>query len=171
MAASGAVPAADALAVIQARMSSTRLPGKVLADVGGETMLALLLRRLEAPPSVARIVVATSDDESDDPVAEPARGAVRDVHRGSLTDVLARFVGAAEGHGGPIIRITADCPLTDPAVVEAVLERFRIDDRGRCTPPTSRSGPTPTASTSRCSARKRWRSPTRSPTSPRTGST
>jgi spore coat polysaccharide biosynthesis protein SpsF (cytidylyltransferase family) len=125
VAASGAVPAADALAVVQARMSSTRLPGKVLADVGGETMLALLLRRLEAAPSVARIVVATSDDPSDDPVAGAARDAGADVHRGSLTDVLSRFVGAARGHRGPIVRITADCPLTDPALVEGVLERFR----------------------------------------------
>ena len=125
MAASAAVPAADALAVVQARMSSTRLPGKVLADVGGEPMLALLLRRLRAAPSVARVVVATSDDPSDDPVAEAARAAGADVHRGSLTDVLGRFVGASRGHMGPIVRITGDCPLMDPAVVEGVLERFR----------------------------------------------
>jgi len=125
MAASGAVPAADALAVIQARMSSTRLPGKVLADVEGEPMLTLLLRRLDRTPSVGRIVVATSDDASDDPVAELAPAAGADVYRGSLTDVLARFAGAAEGHHGPIIRITADCPLTDPEVVDAVVEAFR----------------------------------------------
>jgi spore coat polysaccharide biosynthesis protein SpsF len=125
VAASAAVPAADALAVVQARMSSTRLPGKVLADVGGEPMLAFLLRRLERTPSVGRIVVATSDVASDDPVAEAARAAGAEVHRGSLTDVLSRFVGAARGHDGPIVRITADCPLTDPAVVEGVLERFR----------------------------------------------
>lgn len=126
MAASAAVPAADALAVVQARMSSTRLPGKVLADVGGEPMLALLVRRLKRTSSVGRIVVATSDDGSDDPVAEAARKAGTDVHRGSLTDVLARFVGAAGDHDGPIVRITADCPLTDPEVVEAVIEAFRL---------------------------------------------
>jgi spore coat polysaccharide biosynthesis protein SpsF (cytidylyltransferase family) len=101
-------PAADALAVVQARMSSTRLPGKVLADVGGEPMLVLLLRRLERAPSLRRIVVATSDHPSDDPVADVARAAGAGVHRGPLEDVLSRYVGAARGHDGPIVRVTAD---------------------------------------------------------------
>src|SRR3954470_20001408 len=101
VAGSRAVPDADpgnALAVVQARMSSTRLPGKVLADVEGEPMLVLLLRRLARTPSVARIVVATSDDPSDDPIAAIAREAGADVYRGPLADVLARFTGAARGH-------------------------------------------------------------------------
>jgi spore coat polysaccharide biosynthesis protein SpsF (cytidylyltransferase family) len=113
-----------ALAVVQARMSSTRLPGKVLADVGGEPMLTLLLRRLAGAPSVERIVVATSADASDDPIAGVAGAAGAEVHRGPLEDVLGRFVGAAAGHDGPILRITADCPLTDPQIVEALLARF-----------------------------------------------
>jgi spore coat polysaccharide biosynthesis protein SpsF (cytidylyltransferase family) len=113
-----------ALVVVQARMSSTRLPGKVLADVEGESMLALLLRRLQRAPSVAEIVVATSDDGSDDLVADAARALGVRVHRGSLEDVLSRFIGAADGHEGPIVRVTGDCPLTDPHIVEAVLECF-----------------------------------------------
>jgi spore coat polysaccharide biosynthesis protein SpsF len=114
----------SALAIVQARMSSTRLPGKVLADVEGEPMLVLLLKRLQRTPSVGRIVVATSDDPSDDPLAAVAEAAGVEVHRGSLHDVLARFAGAAAGHDGPIVRVTADCPLTDPAVVDAVVRRF-----------------------------------------------
>jgi spore coat polysaccharide biosynthesis protein SpsF len=114
----------NALAVVQARMSSTRLPGKVLADVAGEPMLVLLLKRLARTPSVARIVVATSEDAADDPVAAVAEEAGFDVHRGPLNDVLARFVGAAAGHDGPIVRVTGDCPLTDPAVVDAVVRTF-----------------------------------------------
>jgi spore coat polysaccharide biosynthesis protein SpsF (cytidylyltransferase family) len=117
-------PQNDALAVVQARMTSVRLPGKVLADVGGEPMLALLLRRLGRASRVGRIVVATSDDPSDDPVAEVAAATGVEVHRGPLNDVLARLVGAAGGHVGPVVRITADCPLTDPQVVDAMLECF-----------------------------------------------
>jgi spore coat polysaccharide biosynthesis protein SpsF (cytidylyltransferase family) len=105
-------------------MSSTRLPGKVLADVEGEPMLVLLLKRLARTPSVGRIVVATSDDPSDDPIAGIAREAGFDVYRGSLGDVLSRFTGAARGHDGPIVRVTGDCPLTDPRVVEAIVQRF-----------------------------------------------
>jgi spore coat polysaccharide biosynthesis protein SpsF (cytidylyltransferase family) len=114
----------QALAVVQARMSSTRLPGKVLADVEGEPMLALLLRRLEQASSVGEIVVATSDAPSDDPLEALARSIGVRVHRGPLDDVLARFVGAAAGHDGPVVRITGDCPLTDPHVVDAVLKCF-----------------------------------------------
>jgi spore coat polysaccharide biosynthesis protein SpsF len=112
------------LAIVQARMSSTRLPGKVLADVEGEPLLALQLRRLERASRIGRIVVATSDDRSDDAVAELARAVGVGVHRGPLDDVLTRFVGAARGHRGPIVRLTGDCPLTDPELVDAVLEQL-----------------------------------------------
>jgi spore coat polysaccharide biosynthesis protein SpsF len=116
--------AANALAVVQARMSSTRLPGKVVADVEGEPMLALLLRRLARAPSLARIVVATSDHPSDDAVEDVARAVGVATHRGPLEDVLGRYAGAADAHGGPIVRITGDCPLIDPGLVEATLARF-----------------------------------------------
>jgi len=113
-----------ALAVVQARMSSTRLPGKVLADVGAEPMLVLLIKRLQRAAGVARIVIATSDDASDTAIADVARSADADVHRGPLDDVLKRFVGAAAGHSGPILRVTADCPLIDPDVIDALLGCF-----------------------------------------------
>jgi spore coat polysaccharide biosynthesis protein SpsF (cytidylyltransferase family) len=114
----------SALAVVQARMSSTRLPGKVLADVEGEPMLALLLKRLSRASRVEHIVVATSTDAADDPIEEKVRGLGFGAHRGPRDDVLARIVGAAAGHSGAVARITGDCPLTDPAVVDEVIELF-----------------------------------------------
>jgi spore coat polysaccharide biosynthesis protein SpsF (cytidylyltransferase family) len=115
------------LAIVQARMSSTRLPGKVLADVEGEPMLALQLRRLERSRAIDRIVVATSDDPSDDPIAAAAVELSVKVHRGPLHDVLARFAGAAAGHDGPVLRLTADCPFIDPAVVDDLVALFTAD--------------------------------------------
>ena len=79
----------SALALVQARMSSTRLPGKVLADIEGETMLALLLRRVAAAQRLEGVVVATSEGSDDDPVADAARAAGAGVFRGPLDDVLA----------------------------------------------------------------------------------
>src|SRR5689334_6734090 len=101
-------------------MSSTRLPGKVLADVCGEPMLVFQLKRLERASRVERIVVATSDEPSDDPLA----AAIPDAYRGPLDDVLARFVGAIGDWNGPVVRITGDCPFTDPGVVDSVIDLF-----------------------------------------------
>jgi spore coat polysaccharide biosynthesis protein SpsF (cytidylyltransferase family) len=111
----------SALIIVQARMTSTRLPGKVLADVGGEPMLELQLRRLERARSAQRIIVATSDDPSDDPIASLAERLGVGVYRGPLHDVLGRFAGAAGDHAGPIVRSTADCPLIDPGIVDEVV--------------------------------------------------
>jgi spore coat polysaccharide biosynthesis protein SpsF (cytidylyltransferase family) len=101
-----------------------RLPGKVLADVGGEPVLALLLRRLRRSRDIERIVVATSTDPADDRIEQVARGMSCDVHRGSRDDVLSRFAGAATGHAGPLARVTADCPLIDSVIVDAVIDLF-----------------------------------------------
>jgi spore coat polysaccharide biosynthesis protein SpsF (cytidylyltransferase family) len=116
--------AQNALAVVQARMSSTRLPGKVIADVCGEPMLALLLKRLARSRRIRRIVVATSTDPGDDVIEEIATALGHDAYRGSRDDVLARFVGAAAGHHGPVVRITADCPLIDAVIVDEVIALF-----------------------------------------------
>ncbi len=105
-------------------MSSTRLPGKVLTDIGsGETMLALMLKRLERAQSLERIVVATSDDPSDDAIAA-SKGSVP-VYRGPLHDVLARYVGAIGDWDGVVVRVTADCPLIDPEIVDQVVALMR----------------------------------------------
>lgn len=117
--------AARAPAIVQARMSSTRLPGKTLADVDGEPMLALLLRRLRRARKIGEIVVATSVETSDDPVARLARSVGVGVSRGPRRDVLERFLVAIGDRDGPIVRITGDCPLIDPAIVDDTVERFR----------------------------------------------
>ena len=110
-----------ALALVQARTSSTRLPGKVLADIGGEPMLGLLLRRVQQARSVGEVVVATSDRPADDRLEQlGAQLGVR-VFRGSLEDVLGRMAAAAAGHDGPVVRLTGDCPLIDPHVVDEVV--------------------------------------------------
>lgn len=105
-------------------MSSTRLPGKSLADVGGETLVALVVRRLIRARKVGEIVVATSDDEADDGLAEAVAALGVRVHRGPRDDVLTRMLDAAGDHPGPLVRITADCPLVDPGVVDRVIDLF-----------------------------------------------
>jgi spore coat polysaccharide biosynthesis protein SpsF (cytidylyltransferase family) len=105
-------------------MGSTRLPGKSLADVEGEPLLALLIRRLQRAREVERIVVATTLDDVDLPIAELASELGCGLYRGSREDVLGRFVGAAGGHPGPLVRITGDCPLIDPAVVDETVRAF-----------------------------------------------
>jgi spore coat polysaccharide biosynthesis protein SpsF (cytidylyltransferase family) len=114
-----------ALAIVQARMSSTRLPGKSLADVGGEPVLALLLRRLQQAEEVERIVLATTTDPSDDGIGVLGMELGCDVYRGSLEDVLGRFVGAADAYAGPLVRVTGDCPLIDPELVDEIVRLFR----------------------------------------------
>jgi spore coat polysaccharide biosynthesis protein SpsF len=110
-----------AAAILQARMSSTRLPGKVMRDLIGRPMIERQLERLRRCETLTRIVVATSEDRSDDPLATFLGGIGVDVFRGPLQDVLGRFVGAAEDLRleSPIVRLTADCPLADPGVIDA----------------------------------------------------
>lgn len=112
----------DALVVVQARTGSSRLPGKVLMELGGVPMLAFQLRRLR--PLGERIVVATSDLPGDDAIVEVAEREGADVIRGSEGDVLGRFatVLAAHPNAGRVVRLTADCPLTDRRIVRAVLD-------------------------------------------------
>lgn len=114
--------------VVQARMSSSRLPGKVLREVAGRPLLGHLLDRLEHA-NVDVIVVATSDRIDDDPVAAFAARAGAAVHRGPLRDVLARFAGAAAAHRlATVVRVCADSPLLDPALVDRAVAVLRAGD-------------------------------------------
>lgn len=115
------------LAILQARMSSSRLPGKVLASVAGEPMILRQIERLRRARTLDRIVVATSVEASDDVLAQTLGTANVPVHRGDLADVLGRFVGALDAFGpaDAVVRLTADCPLADPAVIDATVDRFR----------------------------------------------
>ena len=108
------------LGVVQARMSSTRLPGKVMMPVLGEPMILRQLERIRRAERIDRLVVATSDDSSDDPLAARLREDGVDVHRGPLRDVLARFAGAVRAFGpaSQVVRLTADCPLADWRVID-----------------------------------------------------
>ena len=119
--------------VIQARMRSSRLPGKVLADLGGRPMLAEQLHRLKECPGVDEIAIATTENAADEPIGDLASQYKVRCFRGSEADVLGRFVGAArEAHAELVVRITADCPLIDPQVLtrvvnEALLHRESCD--------------------------------------------
>ena len=111
------------LAILQARVTSTRLPNKVLAPILGQPMLARQIERLRRATTLDTLVVATSDDASDDPLAAMCAAIGVPWHRGSLNDVLARFQGACAvfGPADHVVRLTGDCPLADPAVIDAVV--------------------------------------------------
>ena len=110
------------VAIIQARMGSTRLPGKVLTELGGTTMLGQVVRRVRDARHITDVVVATSTAADDAAIAREAERLGASVHRGSETDVLARFVGAARSvNADVIVRLTADCPLLDAGVIDEVV--------------------------------------------------
>lgn len=113
------------ICVVQARMGSTRLPGKVVADLGGRPLLAFMLGRLGDLP-VDALVVATSDLDRDDTVAEVADAAGAAVVRGPEADVLGRFGSVLDRFPAEtVVRLTADCPFADPEIVTAVLDHHR----------------------------------------------
>ena len=112
-------------AVIQARTSSTRLPGKVLMEMppgSGVPVLRRVIDRCNTAASLDVVIVATSVREDDDPVAAVAREAGVPCYRGPLDDVLARYVGASREHSlDRIMRVTADCPCVDPDIIDALV--------------------------------------------------
>jgi spore coat polysaccharide biosynthesis protein SpsF len=108
--------------IVQARMTSTRLPGKVLADLAGRPMLAQQIRRIRECRRADDIVIATTTRDSDDAVVELARSEGVRWYRGDEQDVLARYVFAArEARADLVARVTADCPLLDPAETDRVI--------------------------------------------------
>ena len=114
--------------VVQARTGSSRLPGKVLAPIAGIPMLELMLHRLQSL-AVDSLVVATTAYPRDEPVVDIAERCGVPVVRGPENDVLARFVLALEMHpASTVVRLTADCPVTDPRLVEAVIARHHERD-------------------------------------------
>ena len=113
------------VAVVQARMGSTRLPGKVLESIEGEPMLSWTVRSVRAIPGIAGVVVATTTEPADDAIVAAAERIGVDVHRGSATDVLSRCHDAvAPFRADVVIRQTADNPFPDPTVAAAQVERL-----------------------------------------------
>ena len=109
--------------IVQARLKSTRLPDKVLADIGGMPMLARVIERARRADCLDDLWIATSDSPDDDPVAAVAEAAGVAVYRGHLTDVLARYVGAAEASDADVVvRLTGDNPVLEPAYIQMTLD-------------------------------------------------
>lgn len=117
------------VAIIQARMGSTRLPGKILQPLAGKPVLRRVVERVRASNAFDEVVVATTVRDIDDPAAEAAAGFGAMVVRGDENDVLSRYGLAAEASAADaVMRITADCPLIDPDVLNAMANRFRTGD-------------------------------------------
>ncbi|MEW5943436.1 MAG: glycosyltransferase family protein [Pseudomonadota bacterium] len=111
------------LAILQARFSSTRLPGKVLKPILGKPMLRHQIERIRRARRIDKLMVATSAHPSDDALQKLCAEAGITCHRGSLDDVLDRFYQAARTQGVEyVVRLTGDCPLADPAVIDRVVD-------------------------------------------------
>jgi len=130
------------IAIVQARMGSTRLPGKVLLPLAGTTVLGCVVERLSRCDSLHGIVIATSDLAQDEPVVEEAGRLGVPWERGDANDVLARYCDAARRSGAdPVVRITSDCPLIDPDVVDAVVRAYAAGECDYASNTTERTYP------------------------------
>jgi len=113
------------VAIIQARMTSSRLPGKVLLDLSGQPMLVRVVERTRRARSLQQVVVATTTDATDDAIENLCRERGYPCYRGSVHDVLDRYYQAARRYGAEIVvRITADCPVIDPTVIDRTVQAF-----------------------------------------------
>ena len=132
------------VAIVQARMGSTRLPNKVMKTIGGIPMIELLLTRLARAKEIDQIIVATSIDKRNIPLVEHVRKLGYACEQGSETDVLDRYVEAARKHKADVVlRITGDCPLVDPDLVDEVIRQFKsgnVDYFSNISPPTYPDG-------------------------------
>jgi glutamate-1-semialdehyde 2,1-aminomutase len=116
------------VAIVQARMGSTRLPNKVMKPIAGVPMIELLLARLAKSQQIDQIVLATSTDERNTPLVEHVQKLGYTCVRGSESDVLDRYlVAARQVNADVVVRITGDCPLIDPALVDQVIAQFKIE--------------------------------------------
>lgn len=109
--------------IVQARTGSTRLPGKVLKEVAGESLLGHHLRRVTQAKTLSHIVVATTTEAGDDPLIPIAEQHGCQIYRGSESDVLSRYWDGS-GDADVIVRLCSDCPLIDPVVIDHVVTYF-----------------------------------------------
>ena len=134
------------IAIVQGRMGSSRLPGKILADIAGQPMLSRVYIRTSRAATVTETVCATTTDPSDDPVAEYCDFGGISFTRGSLYDVLDRYYQTAkEFNADVVVRITADCPVIDPSLIDEAVNTLREDKydfvANRLPPPFTRTYP------------------------------
>jgi len=113
------------VAAIQARLGSTRLPEKVLADLHGQPMVMQIARRLRASAAVNDVVLATTFHPSDDRLADEVSRRGLPVHRGAVDDLVERLAGTAQAHGADVlVRVWGDCPCVDPQIVTRAVEHL-----------------------------------------------
>lgn len=134
------------VAIIQARMSSSRLPGKVLLDLVGQPMLVRVLERARRARTIDDVMVATTTDPADDPIEALCNERGYLVYRGSMFDVLDRYYQAArQAQAEIIVRVTADCPVIDPGVIDQTVDAFHAQGAdfscNRLPPPWHRTWP------------------------------
>ena len=111
--------------IVQARMGSTRLPGKVMMDLGGATVLARVVQRLRRASLIGELIIATTFDPADDVIVEECKALGVAFFRGEVRDVLDRYYRTALHFGAEVIvRITSDCPLIEPEVTDRVIDTF-----------------------------------------------
>jgi spore coat polysaccharide biosynthesis protein SpsF len=133
-------------AIIQARMGSSRFTGKVLKEVVGKPLLQLMIERVQSSKLIEEIIIATTGEESDNPISDLASKLDVSLFRGSMNDVLDRYYKAARQYNAKVIvRLTADCPLVDPEVSDRVIQYYldnqdRFDYVSNMHPPTFPDG-------------------------------
>jgi glutamate-1-semialdehyde 2,1-aminomutase len=132
------------LAIVQARMGSTRLPGKVLKEINGKPLIEILLQRLSRSKKIDKIILATAENKENDILTETVEKLGLDVFRGSEEDVLERYYQAARRYSPEaVVRITGDCPLIDPIIVDKAINTFfdkKVQYLNNVTPPTYPDG-------------------------------
>jgi spore coat polysaccharide biosynthesis protein SpsF len=133
------------LVILQARMSSSRLPGKVMAQINGRPMIYWQIQRISQCPDVDKLITATSEDVSDDKLFDFLFSMGVEVSRGSLEDVHSRFLKIImeENEFENVVRLTGDCPLTMPELLGNMISEFKsvqLDYYSNCNPPTYPDG-------------------------------
>jgi spore coat polysaccharide biosynthesis protein SpsF len=121
------------VSIIQARMGSSRLPGKVLMKIGAKPILQWAAERVKKSLLVDKVIVATSDNKRDDAIEELCKRLGMDCFRGSEDDVLERYYRASKRYkANSIVRITSDCPLVDPEIIDEII-RIHLKHKNDCT--------------------------------------
>jgi len=132
------------LAIVQARVGSTRLPGKVLKEIHGKTLIEILFSRLNRSQRIDKVILATSTNQENDPLVNIVENLQIDIFRGSEHDVLGRLFYAAQKYQAiDVVRITGDCPIIDPSLVDKVIEHYletHVDYASNNQPPTYPDG-------------------------------